>query len=160
MCKVQNLSSIPKRKKRAINKRQPIHKRVRWIIHNLFQCFRVACTRHPHHRAPLGVIETLGGDRRTPRSSNSTDKIGSNYRSAHGLLCLHSNWRCFHSFLEFRQYNENVHNTHAHSHLMNTRTQTLPLWAPPKDWAPANLKIPKSPLAPRRRRERRLPLNV
>ena len=24
---------------------------------------------------------------------------------------------------------------------MNTRTQTLPLWAPPKDWAPADLKI-------------------
>ena len=95
MCKVQNLSSIPKRKKRAINKRQPIHKRVRWIIHNLFQCFRVACTRHPHHRAPLGVIETLGGDRRTPRSSNSTDKIGSNYRSAHCLLL------CFFSFFLF-----------------------------------------------------------
>ena len=87
MCKVQNLSSIPKRKKRAINKRQPIHKRVRWIIHNLFQCFRVACTRRPHHRAPLGVIETLGRDRRTPWSS--TNKIGSNYRSAHCLLlCL------------------------------------------------------------------------
>ena len=63
-------------------------------------------------------------------------------------------------FLRITQYNEDAHNTHAHSHPMNTRTQTLPLWAPPKDWAPANLKIPKSPLALRRRRERRLPLNV
>jgi hypothetical protein len=26
---------------------------------------------------------------------------------------------------------------------MNTRMQTLPLWAPPKDWAPANLEIPE-----------------
>jgi hypothetical protein len=27
---------------------------------------------------------------------------------------------------------------------MNTRTQTLPLWAPPKDWAPpADLEIPE-----------------
>jgi hypothetical protein len=24
---------------------------------------------------------------------------------------------------------------------MNTRTQTLPLWAPPKDWAPADMEI-------------------
>ena len=37
----------------------------------------------------------LGSDRRTPWSS--TNKIGSNYRSAHGLLCFHSNRRCFHS---------------------------------------------------------------
>jgi hypothetical protein len=31
-----------------------------------------------------------------------------------------------------------------HAHIltpMNTRTQTLPLWAPPKDWAPINLEI-------------------
>jgi hypothetical protein len=26
---------------------------------------------------------------------------------------------------------------------MNTCTQTLPLWAPPKDWAPADLEIPE-----------------
>jgi hypothetical protein len=26
---------------------------------------------------------------------------------------------------------------------MNTRTQTLCLWAPPKDWAPADLEIPE-----------------
>ena len=50
-----------------------------------------------------------------------------------------------HQFFFFRitQYNEDAHNTHAHSHPMNTRTQTLPLWAPPKDWAPADLKIPE-----------------
>ena len=46
-------------------------------------------------------------------------------------------------FLRITQYNEDAHNTHAHSHPMNTRTQTLPLWAPPKDWAPADLKIPE-----------------
>jgi hypothetical protein len=26
---------------------------------------------------------------------------------------------------------------------MNTRTQTLPLWAPPKDWTPADMEIPE-----------------
>jgi hypothetical protein len=46
-------------------------------------------------------------------------------------------------FFRITQYNENAHNTHAHSHPINTRTQTLSLWAPPKDWAPADLKIPE-----------------
>jgi len=46
-------------------------------------------------------------------------------------------------FFRITQYNEDAHNMHAHSHPMNTRTQTLPLWAPPKDWAPADLKIPE-----------------
>ena len=33
----------------------------------------------------------------------------------------------FEFFLRITQYNEDAHNTHAHSHPMNTRTQTLPL---------------------------------
>jgi hypothetical protein len=31
--------------------------------------------------------------------------------------------------------------TCTHTHPMNTCTQSLPLWAPPKDWAPADLEI-------------------
>jgi hypothetical protein len=43
---------------------------------------------------------------------------------------------------------------------MNTRTQTLPLWAPLEDWAPTDLEILEVTMVPRRRRERRLPLNA
>ena len=58
----------------------------------------------------------------------------------------------------------NTVQTHAHKHAsifitMNTHA-TLPLWAPPRDWAGKSSRLTKSPQALRCRRERRLPLKA
>jgi hypothetical protein len=41
---------------------------------------------------------------------------------------------------------------------MNAHTQILPLWAPPNDWAPADLEIPEVTLTPMNARMQTLPL--
>jgi hypothetical protein len=63
-------------------------------------------------------------------------------------------------FFRMAQYNADVHNTHAHSPLWIHVRKPYPyehLWRTEhrQIW-----RFPKSPMAPRRRRERRLPLNA
>jgi hypothetical protein len=57
------------------------------------------------------------------------------------------------TFFRFTQYNVDAHNTHTLTP-MKTCTQTHP-YEHRQIW-----RFSKSPLAPRRRRERRLPLNA
>jgi hypothetical protein len=55
---------------------------------------------------------------------------------------------------------QRIHSQHTYTLTpMNTHTQIILLWARPNDWAPIDLEIPEVTV-PRRRRERRLPLNA
>jgi hypothetical protein len=50
----------------------------------------------------------------------------------------------FHSAQDFLEWHSTTQTLTTRTHTpMNTRTQTLPLWAPLKDWAPADLEIPE-----------------